>query len=144
MYRKTPKDVGRLAPGGPAVHFAGYFEAIAADLKRLFEEAAINPALRTVRALAEFPVTVTGTVEDGDNDPVAGATIELTLWDTAPILVYSATSDAAGQFSIPGVWPGNYAQLTKATGFLDQATELVVEDPPAPVAIELMPVGGGD
>lgn len=59
--------------------------------------------------------TVTGTVADGDNNPINGASITLSLAtlnaDVAPNQLFTTTSDDKGQFSFTGVPPGKYRLL---------------------------------
>ncbi len=64
--------------------------------------------------LQYLPVaTVEGNVMDNDNNPVAGASIQITGYAT-----YNGTSDATGHFAIPGVYyDNNYVVAVSKNGY---------------------------
>lgn len=70
--------------------------------------------------------TVTGTVLDNDNIPVAGANIQITGYAT-----FTATSNAAGLFSIPDVYyDDNYVVAVSKNGYETVIVNLVVNSTP--------------
>ena len=59
---------------------------------------------------------VTGTVKDGDDRPIKGATISAENPNAAPSSAV-ATSDAKGRFAMLGLRPGEWAFTVQAPGF---------------------------
>lgn len=80
--------------------------------------------------------TITGqTVQASDGTPVAGAQVVL----SSPNGEFSATSDASGNFTFPGVFGGEYTVYAGAWGYLHEVIEnfMVNGNTPQPVVITL-------
>jgi len=69
---------------------------------------------------------INGVVQDATNSAIPGATVQAT--NNATNVVYKATSDSSGNYTIPFVPPGAYIMQTRAPGFaMLQRSGIVVE-----------------
>ncbi|WP_438448238.1 carboxypeptidase regulatory-like domain-containing protein [Gorillibacterium sp. sgz5001074] len=76
------------------------------------------PAGQTVTAnvlLQPLPAAVTGTVTDASGVPLPGATIRLR--SPFGVVLQEAVTNAAGQYTIPNIVPGNYTLLAEVNGY---------------------------
>jgi hypothetical protein len=75
-------------------------------------------------AAAQEAGSIAGTVQDNTGGVLVGATVTIT---SAAGVSQTATSNEQGEYTIPGLAPGNYKVSISATGFKDfQKTDVVV------------------
>lgn len=81
--------------------------------------------------------TIEGTVKDEDGVPLVGAVVSL-FATVAPARVFTAESDAAGRFKIPGLEAGEYWLRASRRGFQPAPRSKVKVRPGKSVVLDLM------
>jgi extracellular elastinolytic metalloproteinase len=82
----------------------------------------VEPGVTTIRYTPPPLFTVSGQVRDADGNPVEGATVTLQV----PQFTLTATVNAAGNYSFPGVPGGTYTATARAGGCSAHAQIVVV------------------
>jgi|GEM_PF-2821638 len=104
--------IRHLQPARITEQHSGAKRAVAA----FFSLVAACLLLLPTSALAqEFRATVSGTVTDPSGAVVPGANVQ--VQETSTGAISRTTSDAAGEYVVPFLLPGNYSITVKASGF---------------------------
>jgi hypothetical protein len=94
-------------------------------------------ATLTIAAAATAAVTITGSVVDETDNPVAGARVIVDSAESGGGVLAAATSDAAGVFRFEIPFPGDYQVRAGRAGFFLLKNKATYLDPSTPVDIRL-------
>ncbi|MED1796757.1 carboxypeptidase regulatory-like domain-containing protein [Brevibacillus nitrificans] len=108
--------------------------------------AIILPGATTTRnvQLADLPGTLLGTILDATSGlPIMGANIEVSIRNTAGVVVASTYSDPSGNYLVAGLAPGSYTVTVNATNYQsNSASANVVANGSTSVSLSLFPSPG--
>lgn len=84
---------------------------------------------------------ISGTIRDGNGDPITGSNIFVRVFDGNGLLVKSITAEPDGTYSIIDLAPGNYTVVAQAPGFAaSSAAAAVVANQTTSLDLQLAPL----